>query len=212
MHISDGLLPAKACIVGYAITGGLTWYSLRQIEGRSTASEEIPKASLLTAAFFAASAIRIPVPPVSVHFVLNGALGVILDCYAFPAILVGLFFQALVFGHGGLTTLGINAVIMGLPALLATRLFRLRRSLKTQTQFITNAFAFLAGGLGIGLSALLFFGTVVTMIPADIDASIEQKATLLLLLAHIPLVILEGVFTTLLVSFLTRMKPEVISE
>lgn len=212
MHISDGLLPAKVCIAGYAITGGLTWYSLRQIDRRSTSTEDIPKASLLTAAFFAASAIRFPLPPVSLHFVLNGALGVVLDCYAFPAVLVGLFFQALVFGHGGLTTLGINAVIMGIPALFASFIFKFRRLIKSQSHLATSVFSFLAGASGVGLSALLFFSLVITMVPAELDASVEQKAAFVLLLAHGPLVLLEGVFTAMLVSFLARMKPEVIPE
>ncbi|PZD74315.1 Fused nickel transport protein NikMN [Acaryochloris thomasi RCC1774] len=212
MHISDGLLPAKVCLIGYAITGGLTWYSLRQINHRPTITEEIPKASLLTAAFFAASAIRFPVPPASVHFVFNGALGAVLDCYAFPAVLVGLFFQALVFGHGGLTTLGINAVIMGLPAILAARIFRVRQWVGHKSAWSTNLFAFLAGAFGIGLSALLFYGLVIMTIPADVDAALEQQVSYGLLVAHIPLVLLEGTFTALLVSFLTRMKPEVIPE
>jgi cobalt/nickel transport system permease protein len=212
MHISDGLLPAKVCIVGYAITGGVTWYSLRQVNRRSSMTEEIPKASLLTAAFFAASAIRFPVPPASVHFVFNGALGVVLGNYAFLAVLVGLFFQALVFGHGGLTTLGINAVIMGIPALLASSIFRLRRWIAPERAWSTNGFAFLAGAFGIGLSALLFYGLIITTIPAEVDAALEQQVTYGLLLSHIPLMLLEGTFTTLLVSFLGRMKPEVIPE
>ncbi len=212
MHISDGLLPARVCIVGYALTGGLTWYSLRQIDRQSTTTEDIPKASLLTAAFFAASAIRFPLPPVSLHFVLNGALGVVLGCYAFPAVLVGLFFQALVFGHGGLTTLGINAVIMGIPALLSSSLFRVRGVILRPGRFTNNLFAFLAGSCGVGLSAMLFFGLVITMLPADVDVAVERQAAFALLLAHVPLMLLEGLFTAMLVSFLTRMKPEVIPE
>ena len=68
--------------------------------------EGVPKASLLTAAFFVASWIHIPVPPTSVHLVLNGLVGAALGYYAFPAILIGLFFQAVMFQHGGLTTPG----------------------------------------------------------------------------------------------------------
>ena len=92
MHISDGLLPAPVAISGYAITGFATWYSLRQINRQSEPTQGIPKASLLTAAFFVASSIHIPVPPTSLHLILNGLLGVVLGYYAFPAILIGLFF------------------------------------------------------------------------------------------------------------------------
>jgi cobalt/nickel transport system permease protein len=106
VHIPDGILPAQVCAAGYAITGVATWYSLRQINRRPEPAAEVPKASLLTAAFFVASSIYIPVPPASVHLILNGLLGVVLGYFAFPAILIGLFFQALVIGHGGLPPWG----------------------------------------------------------------------------------------------------------
>jgi cobalt/nickel transport system permease protein len=129
VHIPDGILPAQVCAAGYAITGLATWYSLRQINRKPDPTAEIPKASLLTAAFFVASSIYIPIPPASVHLILNGLLGVVLGYFAFPAILIGLLFQALVIGHGGLTTLGVNAAMMGIPALLAYHIFQLRLSI-----------------------------------------------------------------------------------
>ncbi|WP_265583479.1 cobalt transporter CbiM [Synechocystis salina] len=130
MHIPDGLLPPQMVAGGYAVTGLATWYCLRQINHQGHTLENIPKASLLTAAFFVASSLYIPLPPVSVHLVLNGLLGVILGYFALPAILIGLFFQALMVGHGGLTTLGINGVLMGLPALAAYYIFQLRYGLE----------------------------------------------------------------------------------
>lgn len=106
MHIPDGLLPPQIVAGGYAVTGLATWYCLRQINRQGHAQENIPKASLLTAAFFVASSIYIPLPPVSVHLILNGLLGVMLGYFALPAILIGLFFQALMVGHGGADHLG----------------------------------------------------------------------------------------------------------
>ena len=186
MHIADGLLPAKVCIGGYAITGLLTWYSLRQIDRQPNPTANIPKASLLTAAFFAASSLRIPIPPASVHLVLNGALGAVLGWYAFPAILIGLFFQSLVVGHGGLTTLGVNAVLIGLPALLASPIFQLRVPLSKwlDAQWATAVCAFMAGATGLGLSALMFFGLVITTLPSGFDATTERTALSGLLVAH----------------------------
>lgn len=51
MHIPDGILPGSIAIAGYAAAGGVTWYSLRQIKRDRHPQENIPKASLLTAAF-----------------------------------------------------------------------------------------------------------------------------------------------------------------
>lgn len=49
MHIPDGLLPPSVAISSYAITGGITWFSLRQIRKQDNYQQQIPKASLLTA-------------------------------------------------------------------------------------------------------------------------------------------------------------------
>lgn len=212
MHIPDGLVSAPVCIGGYAITGFVTWYSLRQINRRPHPTEEMPKAALLTAAFFVASSIHIPIPPASVHLVLNGLLGVMLGYYAFPAILIGLFFQSVMLGHGGLTTLGVNASMMGIPALLAYHFFqsypRFARSLPKNRTIIL--FAFLAGALGLGLAALIFLILIVTTIPSGFDAATEQAAVYGLTIAHIPLMIIEGIFTAMLVLFLQRVKPELL--
>jgi cobalt/nickel transport system permease protein len=212
MHIPDGLIPAPVAIGGYALTGLATWYSLRQINRRPDPTADVPKAALLTAAFFVASSIHIPIPPASVHLVLNGLMGVVLGYYAFPAILIGLFFQAVMFGHGGLTTLGVNAAMMGIPALLASHLFRLyprfERSLKPN--WAIAFFAFLAGAFGLGVAALIFLVIIVTTIPAGFDAATEQTAVYGLTIAHIPLMIIEGIFTAMLVLFLRRVKPELL--
>ena len=214
MHISDGLLPAKVCISGYGVAGLITWYSLRQINRQLDPRAGIPKAALLTAAFFAASSIQIPIPPASVHLVLNGALGAVLGCYAFPAILIGLLFQALVFGHGGLTTLGVNALIMGCPAFVAAYIFRGRHWVQgpgSSRAWATPVCSFLAGACGLGMTVLLFYGLVLTTLPAGVDAATEQMALNVLLIAHLPLMVIEGTFTALLVQFLQRVKPELVN-
>ncbi|MGJ3249976.1 MAG: cobalt transporter CbiM [Elainellaceae cyanobacterium] len=213
MHIPDGILPAQICIGGYAIAAPVTWYSLKQIRRQSDPTEGVPKAALMTAAFFVASSIHIPIPPSSVHLVLNGVLGAILGYYAFPAILVGLFFQAVIVGHGGLTTLGVDAVMMGVPALIAHHIFQLRYPLgdRISPKFADGGCAFLAGAIGLGLSAMIFFAVVITTIPSGFNATTEQSAIYGLSLAHIPLALLEGIFTTLLVLFLQRVKPELLN-
>lgn len=216
MHVPEGILPAEICISGYAITSLITWYSLKEINKQPNPQEDIPKASLLTAAFFVASTINIPIPPASVHLVLNGLLGAVLGYYAFPAILVGLFFQGVMFGHGGMTTLGVNAIIMGLPALLAHQIFLLRNLFKKRLgkrfnpRLSSSISAFLAGATAVGLSAAIFFVLIITNIPSDWDFAAEKTAIYALMLAHIPLMLIEGIFTAMVVSFIQRVKPEIL--
>ncbi|MFQ3585046.1 MAG: energy-coupling factor ABC transporter permease, partial [Cyanobacteriota bacterium] len=97
MHISDGILPVPLWLGGYGITALLTSYSLRvcrqgsRFMPESSFHRQLPKAALLTAAFFVASSIHLPIPPASVHFLLNGLVGLLLGPLAYPAIVVGLF-------------------------------------------------------------------------------------------------------------------------
>jgi cobalt/nickel transport system permease protein len=218
MHIPDGILPAGVLVGGYAVSGMATWASLHKINQQENPQAGVPKAALLTAAFFVASWIHIPVPPTSVHLVLNGLLGVALGYYAFPAILIGLFLQAIMFQHGGLTTLGVNAAMMGLPALLAYGLFRLGLHLapadpaSPQRRYVVGAAAFVAGAMGLALAAFIAYGLLVTTIPATLDATVERTAVTALALAHLPLALIEGAFTVMVVGFLLRVKPELVGQ
>jgi len=210
MHIPDGVLPVTVVAAGYAVAVPATWYAIRKINQKENPREGVPRASLLTAAFFVVSWIHIPIPPASVHLVLNGLLGALLGYFAFPAILIGLFFQAVMFQHGGLTTLGVNSVIMGLPALLSYHVFRLRNMLKKDSPVMTGIFGFLAGFTGIGVSVILFVVILITNISTGLDVETERMAIYALALAHLPLAAIEGVFTALITVFLQRVRPRLL--
>ena len=210
MHIPDGFIPPNICLAGYAITGGVTWYSLKQINRDRYTQANIPKASLLTAAFFVASLVSIPIPPTSIHLILNGMMGAILGYYAFPGILIGLFFQAVMFQHGGLSTLGVNAVIMGIPAIAAYHIFRLRERFSGNRQVLTNVVAFAAGAGALLLSATIFVLLLVTTISADLDVDAERNAIYFSLGSYAIQAAIEGAFTVTLISFLDKVKPELL--
>lgn len=200
MHLPDGILPLPVTLGGYAVTIAVAALCLRRINARADPRAEVPRAALLSAAFFVASLIHIPLPPLSVHLLLNGLLGVVLGCFAFPAILIGLFLQAVMFGHGGLTTLGVNAVILGLPALAAAALFRLLPGGGPVAGFV-------AGAAAVALSVLLFAVILLGSLPAHLDAELERRAVVILASAHLPVILLEGAATAMLVAFFRRVSP-----
>ena len=229
MHIPDGFLPPNICLAGYALTGGATWYSLREIKRDNYSQANIPKASLLTAAFFVASLIHIPIPPTSVHLIFNGLMGAVLGFYAFPAILIGLFFQAVMFQHGGMSTLGVNAMILGTPAIAAHFIFRQRdryldaRSLAPdgdagshrftkKKQVLTKILSFAAGAGALLLSATMFAVLLVTHISPDMDVNAERTAILVSMGSYTIQAAIEGVFCVMLISFLEQVKPELINQ
>ncbi len=209
MHIPDGMLPAQVCIAGFVGTGFLTWLSIKKAKSSSEDSAKlISRASVMAAAFFVASWIHIPIPPVSVHPILAGLMGVLLGWISFPAILVGLFFQAVMFGHGGFTTLGVNALSIGGSALLAMGVFRLLKGNQRTVKSLIPGFV--AGFAGVFFAVLFTGGILILTIPEYIDSAVEISSILTFAIAHLPLALIEAIFTAYVLRFMFKVKPDLL--
>ena len=124
MHIADGVLSTPVVVSGIAVTGALAAYAASK-----TKTEELPKISLLTGVFFVVSLASLPLPgPTCVHPMLAAFLGILLGTKAVIAILVGLGLQTLLLQYGGITTLGINTLMVAVPALFSAQLFHMMKS------------------------------------------------------------------------------------
>lgn len=193
VHLSDGVLTMPFSVAGMFLATLIVGLGLAGIEDR-----EIPRMGVLTAAFFVASQVHLPLGITSVHLLLNGLLAVILGPRAVVAIAVGLGLQALLFAHGGMTSLGVNICIYAIPSLLAAFLFRtLRRWRGLQRWFVQSIFIFLV--------VILLLATIVvaglTIILKRQGGSVLTPELLLAQLNH-PLVVccillLAAVLTTL---------------
>ena len=204
MHLPDGIVPVEMALAGYAGTAGLVAFALHRIKARPDPQAEIPRVAMLTTVFFAASLVAVPVPPTTVHLMLAGLMGVMLGWFAVPAIMVGLFLQAMLFGHGGLTTLGLNGLIFGLPALAAYGLWR-------QIGGRWPDLAAFGAGAGAVVVAVAIFATIVlTGLPAELDARAERAAVQVFALAHLPLALAEGVIVLVLLRVLRRIEPRLL--
>jgi cobalt/nickel transport system permease protein len=197
MHISDGVLPPTIWIGSGVITAGIAAVSLRKMD-----VDDVPKVAVVTASFFVASLLHVKFGPTSVHLILNGFAGVLLGWTAFVSILVGLALQAFLFGHGGVTTLGVNAIMMGLPALASYQLFRLQ----SKFNFKVNDFlwGFLAGFLAV------FLGTIILAVLLTMSGEQFFGIAKLAAIAHLPVMVIEGIVTGFVVSFLKRVQPEIL--
>lgn len=194
MHISEGVLSGPVLLSGAAVTMVGTAIGLKKID-----YDRIMTVSLLTATFFVASLIHVPVGPGNIHLILGGLMGIVLGWSAFPAILVALLLQTLFFNFGGLVVLGVNTATMALPALICFYLFR---------PFIENngvkrkIAAFAAGFLAILLAAM-----IMALALSTTDKGFIHTAQLVVV-AHIPLMIIEGIITMFTVTFLAKVQPE----
>lgn len=204
MHLPDGIVPVEMVLAGYACSAGLVALALHRIKALPDPQAEIPRVAMLTTVFFAASLIAVPVPPASVHLMLAGLMGVMLGWFAVPAIMVGLFLQAMLFGHGGITALGLNGVIFALPALGA---FGLWRHIGGRWPDIAG---FGAGAGAVVVAFVIFAAIVLAGLPAELDARAERLALHLLLIAHLPLALAEGVIVMTLLRVLRRIEPRLL--
>jgi cobalt/nickel transport system permease protein len=193
MHISEGVLSAPVLITGAALTAVGTTIGLKRLD-----YDRIAQVGILSSAFFVASLIHVNVGPSSVHLILNGIVGLLLGWSAIPAILVALTLQALFFQFGGITALGVNTVIMALPAVICHYLFR---PLLWRRTAVTLGASFACGFLAVFLSALLVGGALY----------FTQKAFLpvaaLAVTANLPVMVVEGVITAFCIAFLKKVDP-----
>jgi len=194
MHISEGVLSGKVLLTGAVASSVGLFLGLKRLQ-----DDKVPKAALLSGAFFVASLIHIPIGPTSVHLLLNGLVGLMLGWLTFPAIFVGLILQAVLFQFGGLTTLGVNLFIMAAPGVVCY--FFYRPFLKTRLWPLA---AFLTGVTGVGLGAVLM--AVALYATGEEFVSTAKLA----LISHIPVAVAEGIITTISIGFLKKTKPELL--
>jgi len=197
MHIIEGILSAPVIATGAAIAVAGTAVGLSQMD-----EDRIPVVAVLSSTFFVVSLIHVPVPPTSVHLILNGLVGVVLGLAAFPAMLVGLSLQVVIFGFGGWTTLGVNTVNVALPAVLCYYLFS--HGIRRAGDAAVFALGFAAGAFAIVFSYLLLGLSLV--------ASGREFAPLVGLvgIGHLLVMIIEGLVTGSVVVFLRKVRPEVL--
>ena len=196
MHLSEGVLHSSTLLVGAAVAIVGMAVGLKQLK-----SDRLSLTALFASAFFVASTIHIPVGIGSVHLILNGVAGIFLGWAVFPAFLIALVLQALLFSFGGFSVLGVNLCIMALPALVVHYLSRpLLREL-TRKRLISAGI--LTGVLGVGGSALI------ASLVLAIDGG-KQYADLigLLIVSHLPVFLVDSLISVGVLLTLAKMMPE----
>jgi len=197
MHISEGILSAPVLISGGALTAAGTYIGLKRLD-----YDRIMTVAILTAAFFVASLIHIPIGPSSIHLVLNGLLGIILGWASFPAILTALLLQAIFFQYGGLLVLGVNTFIMAAPALVCHYLIRPQLAVPKRRPL----FSFIGGFSAVLLSSLFM---ALALFASDLGFLRTAQVSVA---ANLPIMVIEGFVTMFTVTFLFRVHPDIFEE
>jgi len=195
MHISEGVVSGPVMMAGAALAFAGTAVGLKKID-----YDRMVHVAILSSAFFVASLIHVNLGPSSVHLILNGIVGLLLGWAAFPAILTALLLQAILFQYGGITALGVNTVIMALPAVICYYLVGPLTNRRPRYTFVA---AFMAGAGSVGLAALGLGSALYFTEKNFLEVSI------LVMTANLPVMIIEGIVTGFCVTFLLKVYPEI---
>lgn len=195
MHISEGILSVPILAAGGVAAMGGVAVGLRAMSDR-----DMVKVAVVSSALFVATLIKVPVGLSSVHLILSGLGGILLGWQLFPAFLIALVLQTILYGFGGLSTLGVNTVLLALPGVLMYMV--LNRGVRTAP---ANR-VFLLGMLGGG--GAIFFGAMILatlLLTTGVEFRVLAGAVFV---AHLPVMIVEALVTGAALSFLRKVRPE----
>ncbi len=192
MHIADGILPVGACAGALAVSLAGVYASSRKVD-----PAEMSRMGLLAAAAFTASLIHFPLAGTSIHLGLFGLLGIVLRKRAFPVVFAALLFQSLLFQHGGLLSLGVNALNMGVGTLCGWMIW-------TTGRFTEEVRGFAAGFFGVLIPALLM--------ATEFALAGYGRGFFFIAGIYTVAAAAEGALTAAIVGFFRRAKPEVLQQ
>jgi cobalt/nickel transport system permease protein len=213
LHIADGVLPVALWLLGLVLAAGLV--GIVSFRHRHDRADRLTLLGALAAVMLAAMAL--PIGPLG-HLSFAPVVGILLG----PG--MGFVASALVnailalLGHGGLTVVGLNALVLGAGTAAARPLFRLaRRRLRPGA-----AAALAAVGSGLASVAALWLVLAVAglgpdalhALPDEHEAHAAIGSTARFVALASPFWALglaaEGVVSASVVGFLARVRPELL--
>ncbi len=230
LHVPDGVIPVFWLVVGYLLTFLVLALAVRQVRGANAA--RLPRLGIVAALMLVGMSVEIGI--IGYHLNLTVLAGILLGPWLgfIAAFIVNLILA--LFGHGGITVVGLNTLIVGSETIMGWAFFNtLRRRLDVR------AAAAIAVVVTLALSTTLMIGIVaLTQMqpalafhgptgnePAPLfsfellsgnrqenpmaNLDLARFAELVYILGAIGWV-LEAAFTALVVGFLARTRPDLV--
>jgi cobalt/nickel transport system permease protein len=220
MHIPDGYLGPQTYVPLFGASFVFWSVALKKIKGKLS-TKQIPYLAMAAVFSFLIMMFNIPIPGGTTgHAVGAGIIAVLLGPWtAVIAVSVVLIIQALVFGDGGITSIGANCfnIAVAMP-FVSYWVFRLVKG-KSESPSRLSIAAFLSGYTGLSCSAVI---TAIELGIQPVIASAPDGQPLyapyplsvalpVVALEHLLLFsILEGVLTVLLFKYFLKNEPDLI--
>lgn len=169
---------------------------------------------LLTALFFAAMMMNYPIiGGTTAHLLGGAAIGLILGPFAgCISVTIILVLQALLFGDGGLITLGANVLNMAIIGvfvpctlfLLMNKAFKIKSTTALYVAIFISAFAAdvlaaVSAGVELGLSQPIFIYSLNVAVPA-------------MAINHSIIGVAEGLVTVVIIGTLLKLRPDILEK
>jgi ABC-type Co2+ transport system permease subunit len=207
LHIPDGVLPwivwAPAWLLAVLVLGFSAWSS------RGVAPQQIATRGTLGALVLAAMTLTLPLGPLEYHLSLLGVLGVLAGpAGAFEALFVVSAILAFA-GHGGLTVIGLNALVLGAGAAVARPVYVALRPRLGAPRALAAAAAVSQSVAGVAWTLVML--ACVRRMPAAFDPRISLAWIVAIAAGAGVLGVTVETFVALgLGRFLERVKPELL--
>jgi len=202
MHIPDGLIPFEQAmfylIISLVILGIFFYYTSKKTD----MEKRLVITGVLTAITVVATSFTIPSPMgIPMHFFIIPLVVLILGpCNASLVSFLALLIQALVIGEGGITTLGVNVLDMGII-------------LSAVVYFVHSLFSNINERLAIFLSTLcgILAATLAQIIILVLANTTSLEVLLGSLLPYYLMVgVIEGILTVVMLEFISRMNSNIL--
>lgn len=218
MHIPDGVLPVWLVAAGWIAAALILAFCIKKVGGTDL-RRKIPLLGIISALMIVGMTLEIV--PIAYHINLTVVAGIVLGpSLAFIAVfIVDLLIS--MFGHGGVTVVGLNTIIIGAEAVLGYYLFQLfREIMSNKSMFWESALAAL---LSLFLSTSIMLGIVYLShisperigdaghLLSEAGGGINFPRFVKTVFILCPLGwILESVITGLVVKYVFRVRPDLI--
>ena len=229
IHIPDGVLPLWLVAAGWIVTALILGFSIYRIRGTEL-KRKVPLIGIISALMIVC--MTIPIVPIAYHINLSVIAGIILGP---AAAFISIFMVDLIiamFGHGGITVVGLNTLVIGAEAVFGFYLFQMFLMLIGRDSIMWSSG--LAAVIALAISTSLLVGIVYSshlnpelVIGIEQDNAVEQvnnvdvprelvkgvniknfAKTLLVLLGIGWL--LEGIITAFVTKYVSRVRPDLI--
>lgn len=214
MHLAEGMLPLEQAI-GWSIAGtaAVAWSIRGEIKAQQNTTLPSFIIAGITSLLFAVTLLPLPVPVVGAtsHICLTPVLALMIGIrrIIWPTFFV-LLLQAIFFAHGGLTTLGINTLTLGLVGpLFATGLWILLQ------RFNIGNIPALAIVCAVGdLSIYIVDALILAVALADLSEPLVTFTSVVIGFApvQIPLAALEAAASVAMIRLLATRRPDLLPE